>query len=500
MKNSILSFYFVFAITSIIYGQSLVIENRTWSNTWIGTEHGDHFHSYYIKFEGDIFINNSVYKKIYKSEDESQLTWKLYGYIREDSSKKVFIYDDYYQADQLLFDFDLQLGDSILPPGSPYYLYVCDIRYVTYGQLTDTLKQIDFSDRSDCSRPSMRWIEGIGSPGGILDGLTEYGICCVENHLVCFYENDTLKYSNPGFSTCFPYQTDDYIPNIKYREFAIPGAKWYYSNRENPLGGPEEGYLEIKCIGDTIINNKDSRILRKTYYASDSSVHNLGFEYIYNENRKTYYLVDGKFYLLYDFNAEAGDTLTLREPYFTNTTPDTTFRIVIDRTEIINWGGWLELKAIYSHTITGPWDLFNVQIEKIGNLPYMFPQSSLDCDAQCYDPFRGYLDYDINYWGDGWGASSFEKLINNNSSIKNNIRVNINPNPFYNYITIEGLNNRSKIIELYDIFGRKVYNSIHRESSITIDMSDIESGIYFIRIIEENSNHIIANQMIIKVN
>ena len=77
---------FTISSVSINYEPVLVKENKLWSNTWIGTELGDHFHSYYIKFEGDITINNKVYKKIFKSEDESQLNWKLHGYIREDSS------------------------------------------------------------------------------------------------------------------------------------------------------------------------------------------------------------------------------------------------------------------------------------------------------------------------------------------------------------------------------------------------------------------------------
>jgi hypothetical protein len=412
----------------------------------------------------------------------------------------VFIYDDYHQEDHLLYDFGVEIGDSVPIPFNGEYLYVCDISYDTLEPSAEAYKRIVLSSRSNCSGYNISWIEGIGSPGGVLNGLTEYMLCGMENHLVCFYENDTLKYSNSDFSTCFPYDTDDYIPNIRYRDFAAPGAKWYYSNRENPLGGPEEGYLEVKCTGDTIINAKDAKILRKTYYASDSSVHDLGFEFIHNENRRTYHLVEGKFFLLYDFNAEAGDTLTLREPYFTNTTPDTTFQIVVDRTEIINYHGWLDLKAVYSHTISGPWDLFNLQIEKIGNLPYMFPQSSQDCDTQCYDPFRGYLDWDTNIWGDGWGMYTFRRLINNDPYHEANTGVTINPNPFNDLIVIEGLNHAPVTIELFDLYGRVVYKDFHFDSPINMGLSDIDPGAYFIRILEKTSGHLVTDRMIIKTN
>jgi len=141
MRNFLIVIFIIaFSVNHYMSGQILVKENKLWSNTWIGTEKGDHFHSYYIKFQGDITINNRIYKKIYKSEDESQLSWKLYGYIREDSSRKVFIYDDYYQADQLLYDFGLEIGDSILPPYDPSPLYVCNISYVTFEYSTDTFR------------------------------------------------------------------------------------------------------------------------------------------------------------------------------------------------------------------------------------------------------------------------------------------------------------------------------------------------------------------------
>ena len=100
--------------------------------------------------------------------------------------------------------------------------------------------------------------------------------------------------------------------------------------------------------------------------------------------------------------------------------------------------------------------------------------------------FTGVVFNGLNLFHGIKNRLSKQEELPNNSLIKNNIRVNINPNPFYNYITIDGLNNKSCIIELYDIFGRIVYNSICRESSITIGMIDIESGIYFIRIQEEN--------------
>lgn len=210
-----------FSFNHCILAQSLVKENKLWSNTEIGTEHGDHYHSYFIKFEGDVTINNIDYKKILKSDDEFHLNWKLQGYIREDSTKKVFIYDEYFQQDQLLYDFGLKIGDSILPPIHTFYIYVCNVKYIKFENSTDTFKQIEFSDRHNCDWPDIIWFEGVGSTGGILNGLPEVGLCCVEKCLVCYFESDTLIYHNEGFNTCFPQGFPEGINQYSERLQAI---------------------------------------------------------------------------------------------------------------------------------------------------------------------------------------------------------------------------------------------------------------------------------------
>lgn len=240
-------------------------------------------------------------------------------------------------------------------------------------------------------------------------------------------------------------------------------------------------------------------MLRKTYYASDSTVSQLGIEYIYNEDRRVYYYRDQQFNLLYDFNAEKGDTLTFREPYFTNTTPDSTFSMVVDRTEIISYRPWLDLKAIYSHTITGPWDMYNLHIEKIGNIPYMFPQIDLQCDAQCYNPFRGYLDYQLNYWGDEYGPFNYRELINDIPVAHLNGQIKVYPNPFNESFEIVGLPPAELSLTCYDLMGRPIFkNTIPSNGSHTINTSLLNSGIYILNLINIHAGYCYKNQIIIK--
>jgi hypothetical protein len=497
-RSSIILILLFMSITYSLSAQNLVKENKMWSNTWIGTEHGGLFESCYIRFEGEALINGTAYTNIMKSDDSLHLSWYHSGYIREDSTGKVYLYNSVTpEHEELLYNFSLQEGDSVQSGWGEYY-HVIDVQYVTFGSVNDSIKQYKLSYSPTGEHADQIWLEGIGNMGGVLSGLNEIGMVGAYKYLVCYYENDTLKYANPDFNTCFPHWLDSYIPNIKYREFAVPGARWYYSQRENPLGGPEEGYLEIKWTGDTVIQQKNSRILKKTYHASDSSLQDLGYEYVYNENRKVYYLDDSKFWLLYDFNAEKGDTLTFREPYFTGTSPDTTFSIVVDETKIITYNRFVDMKIIYSHTLTGPWDLFNLQIEKIGNLPYMFPQISLTCDAACFDPFRGYLDAQMNYWGSGWGPFNFLALVNGFADDSFEPQITVFPNPFDRYIIIGGLLHQEMLIELYDIAGRITYSVNHPAAeTFRINTDAIIPGIYFISI-KTKTGHGVFHQLLIK--
>ncbi|MCF8346418.1 MAG: hypothetical protein K9G38_04335 [Bacteroidales bacterium] len=187
------------------YCQNLINENGLWSNTWIGTEHGDNYHSYFIKFEGDTTINDKSYKIIWKSDDILHQFWYRYGAIREDSTKKIYTFNTHNQSgEQLLYDFGIQIGDSLSSLSGPYYIHLCDIRELTFEYTTDTFNYYDFSYWSDCNSIDITWIEGVGSLGGIFNGLTELYQTGSYQYLTCYFEDDILKYYNPIFDTCFP--------------------------------------------------------------------------------------------------------------------------------------------------------------------------------------------------------------------------------------------------------------------------------------------------------
>lgn len=226
MKSAVIlsgiSFLFCFTLSA----QTFVSENKMWSNTWIGTDfgwpYGVQYQSYYIKFKGDTLINDMIYKNILRSDDENHTNWYSYGAIREDSTKKVYTYNTNDQpGDVLLYDFGVDVGDTIeVNQWSTFR--VTDIDMVKFGNLKDSIRQFVLNDY-------YVWLEGIGSitsdVGGVLIGLPVIDMVGKYRDIVCYYENDTLKYSNTKFESCFP---NHIVHGIKENETEIPKA--FYSN------------------------------------------------------------------------------------------------------------------------------------------------------------------------------------------------------------------------------------------------------------------------------
>lgn len=183
--------------------QTLVKENSLWSTVRHGTEYGYDFESHYIKFEGDTMISDIPFKKVYRSNDSLMINWSFTGSIRETDSGSVYYLSGSADMERLLYDFGVNEGDSIkLDGGSLGYLYIDSVRYKPFGNFNEIRKFI-YIRKDECEESL--WIEGVGSAKGIL--YDSRNLCSVgeANNLVCFYENDSLKYHMDYYSTCFPY-------------------------------------------------------------------------------------------------------------------------------------------------------------------------------------------------------------------------------------------------------------------------------------------------------
>lgn len=119
----------------------------------------------------------------------------LYGFVRQ-AGKKVYSYDLMNSVDTLLYDFDLQVGDTL-----PLTIINSDTA-ITVTAITNFQVGIEtrsIFDLSLNSGGSVKLIEGIGHDKGFLGTMQPFEFA--EVGLICYSRNDTTYYDN-GIDVC----------------------------------------------------------------------------------------------------------------------------------------------------------------------------------------------------------------------------------------------------------------------------------------------------------
>jgi len=171
----------------------LVQEGKVWVQSIIKPDQKEAW--FFYSLHSDTIVNGKKYKKMYESRGQytqHPYDWNVRYLFREDENRKVWIKPVYATDEYLLYDFSLQIGDTVkcyypyhwptnLPPvlvsEITDYNYFGDVRKVFW--FTETI-----SDFGKC------WIEGIGSSYGPTKEATPYS----EVFLKCYYEKRDLVY------------------------------------------------------------------------------------------------------------------------------------------------------------------------------------------------------------------------------------------------------------------------------------------------------------------
>jgi len=156
----------------------------------------------YVRCEGDTVIGARTYNHAWSYYNESMTQKRLEGFIREDVAlKKVFLRYTPFTDEFLLYDFGAAVGDTLLLHDNPYP-YILDT-IDTFTLLSGEQRR-SFRLSSTYNYPCFEtWVEGIGS---ISKGMLNSGSCGFTGDdpvMLCAWENDTMKYHNPGYSSCF---------------------------------------------------------------------------------------------------------------------------------------------------------------------------------------------------------------------------------------------------------------------------------------------------------
>lgn len=158
------------------------------------------------------------------------------------------------------------------------------------------------------------------------------------------------------------------------------------------------------------------------------------------------------------------------------------------------------------------------------NLPQGW--ESVVCDKQCHTtytesksfslaPGESIYDFRVSFRPNGFeGSANAELKIyevknpNNHANVSFNASSissssgngpNIYPNPATEHIMVQDPNNEVKFIEVYNIVGKKISEYTVNNSSGKYDVSDLQRGMYMIRMLDRNRN-IIRTQRVSKYN
>ena len=160
-------------------------------------------------------FRDGFYKRLLKSEDESSTNFTPTDLSIRETENVIYLKDSY--LERVLYDFNLEVGDTL----STIDLSFNEIKYVTvqvdsFDLLGERRKAIIVrcaGDEDGTLYGYATWVEGVGDVNrGILaplDGCRTDG----NTTLLCYFENDEIKYSNPNYNACWTTTRDISIVN-----------------------------------------------------------------------------------------------------------------------------------------------------------------------------------------------------------------------------------------------------------------------------------------------
>jgi hypothetical protein len=92
------------------------------------------------------------------------------------------------------------------------------------------------------------------------------------------------------------------------------GAKWHYSYQPCSIWGCSSSikeYIYFEAVKDTLLNDTLCTKLIVEYHNDKKEVKYLGDEFIFSTENQVYNYHHGRFYLLYDFSVQVGDSVVL---------------------------------------------------------------------------------------------------------------------------------------------------------------------------------------------
>ena len=249
-------------------------------------------------------------------------------FLREENNK-LLIYSSILQNDLVLYDYTLELGDS-LPAITSDHDYFSDDHFTKLDKaeniftyvVTDvsTVTLLDGIERKkwilkNKYLPIIEYVEGIGcysentSHSGDFFRLihdhpyrTEY----VGDHLVCVSKNGQLLYSMTQEEMNSFTLTCECLSQSSYKSQWCD--TWNVMEHDMGMTSDTEETWRHYLANDTIINGQTYTSVNYYWTLEESKVYKIA-HVRFSEDKKVYALMDDTEYLVYDFSVQVGDTI-----------------------------------------------------------------------------------------------------------------------------------------------------------------------------------------------
>ena len=340
-----------------------------------------------------------------KAGDTKWIGGKLYldfgQYLREENGK-IYIYSELQKKDFVLYDFTLELGDTLTTLNWDYYNPNSDgtISVVDYAVdcPIDTLIVTDISTITLLDgKEYKKWIfnhgyfgyvESIGTLSGLFYELSQSCMvvpgCYMGDHLVCaskngqlLYQMDDAEMERLGAECLCDYDNGPRKDNAKNGKIGGRPTPTQWNMLEVDLREMEHGNTILRAETFSYTLENDSIVTNgKTFYqlarqsTKDTAITKSfvgALHFGEDEDNRVYFFRDGHEYVLYDFTAEPGDTLEIFAG-INNYPQDSTYtHVVIGKDTIENGACRMTLEVVFPNQTSG-YDLQKVWLAGLGSI------------------------------------------------------------------------------------------------------------------------------------
>jgi len=282
-----------------------------------------------------------------------------------------------------------------------------------------------------------------------------------------------------------------FLANAQQSEFAPVGTQWYYGMRSySPTTGQRDYYVLIESTGDTIIDGKTCKILTNkvderecyTFWSFAAAYQSNDTVYFYGSGSDPGVItgtIDCGFYPVYIWNAQADATW--------QTLNGVTVRV--DSVEVVTLFGQTLKKQFLTYTDAAYHeDTVNLSytaevLENIGDLYYLYGfavNNLYACDEMAYSPgIRCYVSPAQGTYSFSDVACDYTTALSENEMPKVIVTDD-------RLLLPEAMLSATTKIQIFNPSGQNV-KFLNVVSSNEIDISDLEGGIYFVRITDNQS-------------